>query len=259
MTTGGCPAVRNAYAVLDAATASVRGPGLTPNGVYTGSVTSIMPDVGVRGTIEVRANATGTVLDRLTITYAEGACSYPVTLTGIELTNGKYFQTGVRSIIDAATNRPRVPSAAGVTRGINRLSGGFSHPGSAGCPAVAGFWSTTVTTTAQTPTATAAPTASTTPTATATPPGASGATPKVNGSIPTAGGIGLVVFSGGTSAQLVTASGCPAASAAFWADDGAGGFVTYIPGAAVAVVNAGWDAKFPNGIPANTALIGRCR
>jgi hypothetical protein len=86
--------------------------------------------------------------------------------------------------------------------------------------------------------------------------GASGR--MVSGSIPAGGGFGLVVFGGGTSAELVTASACPVSSSAFWAS-AQGGFVTYVPGTTVSAVNQAWQALFAAGIPSGTALLGRCR
>lgn len=80
----------------------------------------------------------------------------------------------------------------------------------------------------------------------------------VNGSIPASGGFGLIVFGGGTNAELLEASGCPEATATFYATNGAGGFVTYIPGSGVAAVNAAWNALFPSEIPALTPLVGKC-
>jgi hypothetical protein len=77
------------------------------------------------------------------------------------------------------------------------------------------------------------------------------------GSIP-ARGYGLFVFAGGSNDQLLAASGCPRTSAAFWATNAAGGFDIYIPGAAVAVLNAAWNQRFAGGIPAGTPLLGRC-
>lgn len=79
----------------------------------------------------------------------------------------------------------------------------------------------------------------------------------VGGTIPTQG-YGLVVYGGGSKDELLTASSCPKTSAAFWASTADGSFVTYIPAASVAVVNAAWDSQFPGGVPASTALIGRC-
>ncbi len=79
----------------------------------------------------------------------------------------------------------------------------------------------------------------------------------ISGSIPEHGGFGLVVFGGGTNADLIEASGCPEETATFWATDD-GEFVTFIPGTAVSAVNDDWDDLFDGGIPANTALIGRC-
>lgn len=99
------------------------------------------------------------------------------------------------------------------------------------------------------------------PAATSTPAPASvaGATGAlVSGSIPANGGFGLVVFGGGTSAELVAASSCPTGSSAFWASSG-GSFVTYVPGTAISAVNQAWLALFAGGIPSGTPLIGRCR
>lgn len=79
----------------------------------------------------------------------------------------------------------------------------------------------------------------------------------ISGGIP-AGGFGLFVFGGGTNEQLVDASGCPEATVTFYATNAQGGFVTYIPGSNVQAVNAAWNALFPSGIPAMTALIGKC-
>jgi hypothetical protein len=79
----------------------------------------------------------------------------------------------------------------------------------------------------------------------------------LSGSIP-ASGFGLIVFGGGTNEQLVEASGCPEATATFYATNSSGGFVTYIPGSGVAVVNAAWNTMFEEGIPALTPLAGKC-
>jgi len=79
----------------------------------------------------------------------------------------------------------------------------------------------------------------------------------ISGSIPLSGGFGLFVFGGGTSQQLVTASGCPQATATFYTTN-VGGFVVYIPGSGVQAVNAAWNALYASGIPATTALIGKC-
>ena len=78
----------------------------------------------------------------------------------------------------------------------------------------------------------------------------------VTGEVPDHG-FGLVVFSGGSGTDLVVASGCPLKTARFWATVG-GKFVVYISGAKVAAANAAWLAAFPNGLPANTPLLGRC-
>ena len=80
----------------------------------------------------------------------------------------------------------------------------------------------------------------------------------ISGSIPPDGGFGLVVFGGGAYGQLVSASGWPGARVVFWVTRG-GELLVFVPGTAVAAVNSGFQAAFPNdSIPANTALLGRC-
>lgn len=86
--------------------------------------------------------------------------------------------------------------------------------------------------------------------------GAAG-TGRITGALPSTG-FGLVVFSGGTEQQLLSATMCPASTAAFWASDGRGGFLAYVPGTTIAAVNAPWFADFALGIPTDTPLIGRC-
>lgn len=82
-------------------------------------------------------------------------------------------------------------------------------------------------------------------------------TGRISGTLPQSG-FGLFVFSGGTEAQLLVATGCPAATAAFWASDGAGSFVTFVPGTAITAVNEPWLNQFASGLPDNTPLLGRC-
>jgi hypothetical protein len=86
----------------------------------------------------------------------------------------------------------------------------------------------------------------------------SGSARLISGSIPAAGGFGLVVFSGGSADALLAASGCPRQTAAFWVTSG-GRFVVFIPGTTVVAVNAGWDALYPSGLPAGAAILGKCR
>ncbi len=73
-----------------------------------------------------------------------------------------------------------------------------------------------------------------------------------------ADGLSLVMFGGGTNTELVSGAGCGTTSATFWVTV-AGRFVGYIPAALVPAVNAEWNATFPDGIPASTPMIVRCR
>jgi hypothetical protein len=99
-----------------------------------------------------------------------------------------------------------------------------------------------------------------TPTATGTGTATPGGPGTISGDLPPAsgGGVALFVFNGGTVAQLVTASGCPAATSSFYVTSG-GVFLTYVPGTTITAVNADFLAKFPGGnIPANTPMMGKC-
>ena len=59
--------------------------------------------------------------------------------------------------------------------------------------------------------------------------------------------------------QLVQAAGCPDGRGAFWVTNLLGEFVTYVAGAAVAVVNAPWFALFPDVLPPDLPILGSCR
>jgi hypothetical protein len=76
---------------------------------------------------------------------------------------------------------------------------------------------------------------------------------------PPGGGFGSFVYSGGTFAQLLAASGCPEETSAFFHNTAEGDFLVWIPGAQVAIVNEPIMAAFPgDSIPLGTIFIGRC-
>lgn len=78
-----------------------------------------------------------------------------------------------------------------------------------------------------------------------------------SGSVPAAGGFGFFVY-GGPVSGLAAATKCDAGTAAFWATVN-GEFVTNVPGTTISAVNAAFNAAFPNGISAGTALLGKCK
>jgi len=104
---------------------------------------------------------------------------------------------------------------------------------------------------------TSTPTPSPSPTVTATPP-PSGGSGSFTGSLPASGGIGLVVWGGGTTQNAVIAAvgqGCSPVS--MWVTD-AGQFIGYAVGAPT-VVNLRWNQRFPgSSIPAGTPMIVVC-
>jgi hypothetical protein len=75
---------------------------------------------------------------------------------------------------------------------------------------------------------------------------------------PAGGGFGTFIYGGGTYADLVTASGCPEASAAYFYNKPDGTFAVYIPGTEVGIVNEEIMTIFPEPIPLGTIFIGRC-
>ena len=78
----------------------------------------------------------------------------------------------------------------------------------------------------------------------------------VTGEVPSSG-IGLIVFGGGTSEELVLAAACASESVAFFvAEEGV--LVGFIPAAQVVLVNERWNALFPDGLSASLPLIVRC-
>lgn len=77
------------------------------------------------------------------------------------------------------------------------------------------------------------------------------------GTIPM-GGVGLIVFGGGTTDQLVAASGCPRDATRFWTANG-DETAQFLPSSSVDSVNAAWQAKFASGIPPRTLLLGSCQ
>ncbi len=78
----------------------------------------------------------------------------------------------------------------------------------------------------------------------------------LSGEVPR-GGVGLILFGGGTNEELVSATGCAVEDARFFTTVD-GRFVGYIPGAQVALVNAEWNQHFSEGLPANLPLLARC-
>ena len=67
-----------------------------------------------------------------------------------------------------------------------------------------------------------------------------------------AGAVTLTVFSGGSVEQLkATLSECGSGVAAHVTVSGVG-WVSYVPGAAIAAANAPFNAQFADGIPAGT-------
>ena len=80
---------------------------------------------------------------------------------------------------------------------------------------------------------------------------------RITGGALVSSGMASVVFGGGTSDELVVASGCGRTELRFWATAPKGDLVLYAP-AAPEAANARWEELFPFGIPADTPLVAVC-
>jgi hypothetical protein len=205
-----------------------------------------------RGAAQVTVSADSSSITSWQLAYDGEPCDLTLwSVTSPRLNDGAWW--GSQSGDTAASSATSVYAVAGATS----FRGAFAAKAEGNCPAVAGTFVTHAPGAAVATGTPVSPASTVTP-ATPTAAVAGTAARLVNGVIPPNGGIGLIVFGGGTNAQLVAASGCSASTAAFWATTPAGAFVTYVPGASVAVVNEEWQARFAGAIPVNTALLGRC-
>lgn len=83
------------------------------------------------------------------------------------------------------------------------------------------------------------------------------ATPSIVGGQVFPGGISLVVYSGGSTDELVEAIACPFSELGIWASSSDGRLVSFALGRP-AFTNAGWNALFPAGLPELTPLLLKC-
>ncbi|RLT34982.1 MAG: hypothetical protein DWI59_05120 [Chloroflexi bacterium] len=199
------------------------------------------------GTVKMATNDGGTGLSSFTFDYKQGSCTYAGTL-------GRPVSYDAGPTLESKEGAAQSWTLAASSI-VDAINGGIAVDGLGSCPKVALVFSAGPGATSPLPTqsiATPAPTASVTST-----PAAGAGVGKLSGPFP-ASGVGLAVFSGGTTDQMVAAANCPRTTAAYFASDGAGGFATYVPGVTIAAVNAAWMALLPTSIPASTVIIGRC-
>ena len=83
------------------------------------------------------------------------------------------------------------------------------------------------------------------------------ATPSIVAGQVFPGGISLVVYSGGSTDELVEAIACPFSDLGIWASSSDGRLVSF-SAARPAFTNAAWNALFPAGLPELTPLILTC-
>lgn len=91
----------------------------------------------------------------------------------------------------------------------------------------------------------------------APPPPPQTATPSIVGGQVFPGGISLVVYSGGSTDELVEAIACPSSGLAIWASSSDGRLVSFALGRP-AFTNAAWNALFAEGLPELTPLLVQC-
>ncbi len=224
-----------------------------PAGVFSAGVTGDVLRLGGGstsiGTAQLSTNDIGNALTALTVNASVGTCKYQATL------NAKQLVYDVGATFEASDSGGNPWSGDGAADSTGISMGMVLGPQGATCPAIAVYFTANKPPSQVTPVPTATVTLA--PSATATPVAQSSTPTLLGGKLP-ASGFGLGVFSGGSNADLVTASGCPTANAVYFVTNASGDFVSYVPGAAVAVVNAQWNAMFATSIPANTPIIGKC-
>ena len=197
------------------------------------------------GTVRIRTNDIGSGIEQLSISARDGNCTYERTLN----TPFVRYDVGVSmDYTDTSQTRPWRVVVVGSTLTVR---GGAILGGVGSCQTLPVYFvADQATPPVATPTPIQVTTTSPPPTVIATPRFTTGTFPR--------SGTSIAVFGGGTNAELVTASSCPGTTAVFFATNPAGQFVTFVPVATVASVNASWNALFPNGIPTNTPIVGRC-
>lgn len=223
-------ALRRTYIATSSGGDGVQGPGATA-GTYTGTVLSVMPDEGVRGTVEIVVGADGRSVDSLHLTYTDGACVYRPTLEATALLDGKILQTGVRTIIGSAA----IPSIVATTQGTSRIVGAFSTPAEGACPPVGGYWTADLATPAPTPA-----------------PAPSGSGRFVTTPVFSPAGQAFAIFGGGASGD-VEAAAREAHASGVWAQDASGAYQLLVVDGPP-FLNAAFHAAFAGGLATNTSL-----
>jgi hypothetical protein len=92
---------------------------------------------------------------------------------------------------------------------------------------------------------------------TAPPPPEPAASPSIAAGEVFVGGVSLLIYSGGSTDDLVSAIACPLSELGIWASAPDGNLVQYTLGRP-AFVNAGWTSLFPGGLPDMTPLMVKC-
>ena len=236
----GCVRGANIYLLEAPGGHGTDGPGLMRGATYVGQVRPL-PSPFIRqprptGTAVLTVGVDGNIRS-LILSAVDGSCAFQMATeaTGLPVERGKFVQGAAFP----------TGGVAGVVEGSGQISGTvlFQNTGAApasGCTASLADWTATWVPDAPTWSVDRARITS-------------GRPPSKQK------GIGLFVFGGGTSEELVAAS-CEGSirEAVFWADDGSGGMVIYIPATQLTVVNAAWSRRFAAGIPNATPILGRC-
>lgn len=238
------------FVASDPVSADAIGGGVVPGGRYEGFSQPI-DGSGKSGPVRVQISDDGKSIKNIEIQFLSHGCSYFVDLSDIRITLDKMFIAGTPNAREPGLGI--VSAVSGITLGRTALRGAFVGRGASfgpGCLAASGQWFAMLT---ATPTSTPSPVP--TPATAATGQGAA----RLFGTLRAGAAPSLVVFSGGSSESLVTASNCPRAQPTFWTTDSSGAFVTFIPASTIAAVNAAWTTMFASGIPSNTPLVAVCR
>lgn len=192
------------------------------------------------------ANNTGSGAAQVLAVRIDGGATIPATATGSMFTDPNRTQvtspvTGITANVDAAIT-PSKPLTVTVQAP--------STPG------------TSTVTLQATPAGGTQPVTLATTTITWRPPAVAAApapTARGVGPLPPAGTRGLTTASGAFELIARVAKGAGCDVDAIWANDPAGGFLTYVVGATIGAVNAAAAAAYPNGLGDNSPIIISCR
>ncbi|MGE3856165.1 MAG: hypothetical protein AB7G21_04285 [Dehalococcoidia bacterium] len=227
-----CPGPAGVFTATERSHQGARGIGGAPGATYRGSVRTFTGITGPRtvGTVTVTMGSDGKTIERLDVAVTSSGCSYPVTITNEQLTDGKVFRSSARPPLTSTGSI----AVVGVVRDEWRLGGAIAYPAmgvfpTSYCASMTVEWSAEREGAPDTSGRFAAP------------------------PVFTASGQAFAVFLGGSVAQLRAAAATGGAGGA-WVQD-ADGVYRLLVVDGPAFLGADFEARFPAGFTAATSVI----